>query len=63
VLEPGQTRHVTVPLDLRSLAYYDVTRSEWRADAGIYEILIGGSSADITLRGQLTLSQPLTAKP
>ena len=63
VLEPGQTRHVTVPLDLRSLAYYDVTRSEWRADAGTYEILIGGSSADITLRGQLTLSETRTAKP
>ena len=63
MLEPGQTRHVTVPLDLRSLAYYDVTRSEWRADAGAYEILVGGSSADITLRGQLTLSEARTAKP
>ena len=63
MLEPGQTRHVTVPLDLRSLAYYDVTRSEWRADAGVYEILVGGSSADIALRGQLTLSETRTAKP
>jgi beta-glucosidase len=63
VLAPGQTRRVTVPLDLRSLAYYDVTRSEWRADAGAYEILVGASSADIALRGQLALSEARTAKP
>jgi beta-glucosidase len=62
-LEPGQTRHVSVPLDLRSLAYYDVTKSEWRADAGAYEILVGSSSADIALRGQLTLPETRTAKP
>ena len=63
MLTPGQTQRVTVPLDLRSLAYYDVTRSEWRADAGTYDILIGGSSADISLRGQLTLSETRTRKP
>jgi beta-glucosidase len=63
MLAPGQTRRVAVPLDLRSLAYYDVARSEWRADPGAYDILVGGSSGDIALRGQLTLSEARTAKP
>jgi beta-glucosidase len=62
-LDPGQTRRVSVPLDLRSLAYYDTTTRQWRADAGGYDILVGSSSADITLRGQLTLAETRTAKP
>jgi beta-glucosidase len=63
LLEPGQTRRVSVPLDFRSLAYYDTTKSVWRADAGAYDILVGSSSADIALRGQLTLAETRTAKP
>ena len=35
-LQPGETRRVTVPLDLRSLAYYDVAGKQWRAEAGTF---------------------------
>jgi beta-glucosidase len=63
VLAPGQTRRVTVPLDARSLAYYDVAGAQWRADAGGYDILVGNSSASILLRGILTLPTALTTPP
>ena len=61
--KPGETRRVRIPLDLRSLAYYDAPNAQWRADAGAYAIMIGGSSSDIALNGQLALASTLTAKP
>lgn len=63
MLKPGETRHVLVPLNVRSFAYYDTTQAQWRADAGAYNILVGNSSADIALTKQLTLPKTLTAKP
>lgn len=61
-LEPGQTARVTVPLDLRSFAYYDVAGRQWRADAGTYDVLIGSSSADVVLRATITLPRTLTSR-
>jgi beta-glucosidase len=61
-LQPGETQHVTVPLDVRSLAYYDVKGTQWRAEAGTYDVLVGSSSADIGLTGKLTLARTATAK-
>lgn len=61
-LQPGETRTVTVPLNTRSFAYYDVNGKEWRAEKGTYEVLVGSSSADISLQGSVTLPQELTEK-
>ena len=36
-LEPGETKPVTLTLNARSFAYYDVKSSRWRADAGSIE--------------------------
>jgi beta-glucosidase len=33
-LDPGQTRHVTVPLDARSFTWYDEKAAAWHAGAG-----------------------------
>ena len=46
-LEVGQTKNVTLTLDARSFAYFDVKASQWRADAGEYRIELGRSSDDI----------------
>jgi beta-glucosidase len=62
VLQPGETKHVTVPLDVRSLAYYDVKGMQWRAEAVTYDVLVGSSSADIALTGKLTLARAATVK-
>ena len=56
-LKAGETRRVTIPLDFRSFAFYDATGKQWKADSGIYDILIGSSSAQIDLKGSLTLSK------
>jgi beta-glucosidase len=61
-LAPGETRRVTLPLDLRSLAYYDVGGKQWRADAGTFQVLVGRSSQEIELSQPLALKQTATAK-
>jgi beta-glucosidase len=53
-LQPGETRRVSVGLDRRALAYYDVAARSWRVEPGTFEILVARSSRDIVLRGNLT---------
>jgi beta-glucosidase len=55
MLQQGETKRVTIPLSLRSLAYYDVSGRDWRADRGTYKIVIGNSSADTPASATLTL--------
>lgn len=60
-LQPGETRRVTVPLDARSFSYYDVNAKQWHAEAGVFELYVGRSSAQIELRGKVTLKQTITS--
>lgn len=48
-LKPGEEKQVTLTLNKRSFAYYDVERSDWHVDSGEFEILVGASSQDIRL--------------
>ena len=50
-LEPGGQERVTIELDRRSFAYYDVEAGDWTVTAGAFEILIGQSSREIELEG------------
>ncbi len=56
-LAPGETRTVSVPLDARAFAYYDVKAKRWVADAGSYAIEVGRSSEDIRATANVTLSR------
>jgi beta-glucosidase len=60
VLDPGQTRHVTVPLDARSFTWYDEKAAAWHADAGSFAIHVSRSSADPQLEGKITQAQTIT---
>jgi beta-glucosidase len=60
-LKPGETKTKTVTLDARSFSYYDADAKQWRADTSEYEILVGRSSQDIELRGNVTLSADAVA--
>ncbi|WP_216326921.1 glycoside hydrolase family 3 C-terminal domain-containing protein [Deinococcus aestuarii] len=55
-LGPGKAEEIVLPLDMRSLAYFDDTRNAWVADAGSFEVLIGTSGADLPIRLSLTLT-------
>jgi beta-glucosidase len=59
VLDPGQTRTVTVPLDARSFTWYDEKAAAWHADAGAFTIHVSRSSTDPQLEGKITLDQAI----
>jgi beta-glucosidase len=52
-LKPGESKKVTITLDRRSLAYYNVASRKWDVAPGVYTILVGSSSQDIELRSPL----------
>lgn len=54
-LEPNETKTVTLHLDSRAFAYYDVHHKTWVCDSGEYDILIGASSKDIRLSTTVSL--------
>ncbi len=53
-LAPGEKKRVVVTLDDRAFAYYDATGKKWQATAGAYDVLIGRSSAEATLKTTVT---------
>jgi beta-glucosidase len=54
-LKPGETQHVTVPPDTRSFAYFEASSGVWRAPAGTYKVLVGRSSEQFDLSGEIKL--------
>ena len=55
-LKPGETQHVTVALDPRAFAWYDVGAKHWRITPGEFGVLVGQSSEQIDLTGSATVS-------
>ena len=54
-LPPGKTVTVTMELDDRAFAFYDVNAQDWVSEAGAFELLVGASCEDIRLTSKLTL--------
>jgi len=50
LLQPGESKRVTLSLDQRSFAYFDTSSRQWKTDSGRYEISVGGSSDNLPLR-------------
>jgi beta-glucosidase len=52
-LQPSESKGVTIKLNQRSLAFYNVQARSWEADPGVYAISVGTSSQDIRLNRKL----------
>jgi beta-glucosidase len=59
-LAAGETKHITIPLDARAFAFYDVAGKHWQADAGTFSILVGDSSADTPLSATVSLPKAIS---
>ncbi len=55
LLEPGETKNISMELTYRSFAYYSTELNDWFAPGGKYEILLGFSSEDIRAKQTVTL--------
>jgi beta-glucosidase len=62
-LEPGESRRVTLPLDRRAFAYYDIKRADWAVAAGEYVVQIGEDAAEVVAEAVLTLPGDTLAPP
>ncbi len=56
-LAPGETRHVSIPLDRRAFAFYDVAAKEWTVDAGRFRIHVGESVASLPLSADVEIGK------
>lgn len=61
-LEPGETRTVEIPLKHEALTYFDETEKAFMVETGKAEILVGSSSQDIQLNGQIALNGGMIRK-
>src|SRR5262249_17713619 len=57
-LKPGEAKTVTFTLPAEKLAYYDVGRHDFVVEPGMFDVMVGASSADIRLRGQVEVVAP-----
>jgi beta-glucosidase len=62
-LNAGETRHVSVTLDRRAFAYYNIKDHDWTVDAGDFDVYVGSSSAHIDLTGKVTRPTPVSFAP
>jgi beta-glucosidase len=52
-LKPGEAKTITFTLPAQKLAYYEVGRHDFVVEPGLFEVLVGSSSADIRSRGRV----------
>ncbi len=55
-IKAGETETVTIELDKRSFAYYNVEIKDWAVESGEFEIIVGASSRDIRLTAKVNVT-------
>ena len=55
-LAPGETKHVSVPLDARAFAYWDERGKHWTIDPGKFTISVGDAVAALPLTATVQVS-------
>ncbi|MBV8980357.1 MAG: glycoside hydrolase family 3 C-terminal domain-containing protein [Acidimicrobiia bacterium] len=55
-LDPHQTKTVTLPVDRRSLSFWDPGLRRWKESAGAYTVEVGDSSRNLPLHSQFTVA-------
>ena len=55
-LKPGESKKINMILQENDFAYWDINRSNWYAEPGEFNILIGSSSNDIRLSEKINLT-------
>jgi beta-glucosidase len=55
-LAPGETQTVTITLDRRAFAYYDVKTHDWKVEPGDFDVYVAQSAAQIELTGKVAVA-------
>ena len=62
-LKAGESTLVTIPFNDMTFRYWNTDIDGWAVEGGNYEILVGSSSADIRLRGNLDVTEQGAPSP
>ena len=52
-LKAGESKKVEIAFDDKTFRYFNVKTNKWEVEGGSYDILVGASSADIRLTGEI----------
>ncbi len=61
-LKAGEEKEVSVTLDKRAFAYYNVNIHDWHVETGAFDILVGASSRDIRLTASVQVESTVEAE-
>jgi beta-glucosidase len=59
LLKPGESQTINLSLNASSLASFDTDLTRFVADAGTYQVKIGGSAEEILLKKEFTLEKKI----
>jgi beta-glucosidase len=62
-LAPGESKDVVVPIDQRSLQYWDETTDAWVTPTGVVNLSAGSSATDLRSAGTMTVGESATTAP
>ncbi|MBQ3431597.1 MAG: glycoside hydrolase family 3 C-terminal domain-containing protein [Clostridia bacterium] len=62
-LEPGEQKEISVTLDKRAFAFYNVKTQDWCVESGEFDILVGASSRDIRLKAKVKVKAEAVEMP
>lgn len=62
-LKAGEEKEVSVTLDSRAFAYYNVLINDWHIESGDFEICVGASSSDIRLKDTVNVASANPSAP
>ncbi len=60
-LKAGEEKEVSITLDKRAFAYYNVNIGDWHVESGEFRILVGASSRDIRLEASVNVESTVEA--
>ncbi len=61
-LKAGEEKEVSLELDKRAFAFFNVNTNDWFVESGEFDILVGASSADIRLTKTVTVEGTVDAE-
>jgi beta-glucosidase len=53
MLEPGESKTVTLSVDWKSLAFWDVSTHDWTVNPGTFTLLIGNSAQNVECQSSI----------
>lgn len=60
-LKAGEEKEISLKLDKRAFAYYNVKLGDWHVESGAFDIMVGTSVADIVLKQTVTVKSTVDA--